>query len=178
MRFLSPAHTLSVELNSTSVHTSVHLSITEVKVCPNIRKCHAAVKQLQSSPTYRDVVKKRKKCSNLNCQSYTFIKPHGRPWRWGGIPQNESEAVESFQKRFSFALSEVSFLKLSKTVTEYEFITKYSTKLIMNETKFIMFLKLYFPGRSKYKKLLGWKYWPDNNTTNSYGKQKLALSLG
>ncbi len=32
-------------------------------------------------------------------------------------------------------MSEVSFLKLSKTVTEYEFITKYSTELIMNETK-------------------------------------------
>ncbi len=46
----------------------------------------------------------------------------------GGIPQNESETVE-------YLLSEVSFLKLSKTVTEYEFITKYSTKLIMNETK-------------------------------------------
>ncbi len=40
---------------------------------------------------------------------------------------------------------EVSFLKLSKTVKEYEFITKYSTKLIMNETKFIMFLKVIFP---------------------------------
>ncbi len=46
----------------------------------------------------------------------------------------ESEAVEYLQKRCFFALSEVSLLKLSKTVTEYEFITKYSTKLIMNET--------------------------------------------
>ncbi len=68
-----------------------------------------------------------------------------------GVPQNESEAVEYLQKRSFFALSKVSFLKLSKTVTEYEFITKYSTKLIMNETKFIMFLKVIFPGRSKYK---------------------------
>ncbi len=63
----------------------------------------------------------------------------------GGIPQNESEAVEFLQKICFFALPEVSFLKLSKTVTEYEFITKYSTKLIMNETKFIMFLKVIFP---------------------------------
>ncbi len=63
----------------------------------------------------------------------------------GGIPQNESEAVEYLPKKIFFALSEVSFLKLPKTVTEYEFITKYSTKLIMNETKFIMFLKVIFP---------------------------------
>ncbi len=53
----------------------------------------------------------------------------------GGIPQNESEVVEYLQKKMLFALSEVSFLKLSQTVTDYEFITKYSTKLIMNETK-------------------------------------------
>ncbi len=53
-----------------------------------------------------------------------------------GIPQNESEAVEYLpKKRNFFALSEVSFLKLSKTVTEYELISKYSAKLIMNETK-------------------------------------------
>ncbi len=58
----------------------------------------------------------------------------------GEIPRNESEGVEYLQKKmFFFVLSEVSFLKLSKTVTEYEFSTKYSTKLIMNETKFIMF---------------------------------------
>ncbi len=44
-----------------------------------------------------------------------------------------------------FARSEVSFLILSKTVTEYEFITKYSTKLILKENKFIMFLKVIFP---------------------------------
>ncbi len=61
----------------------------------------------------------------------------------GGIPQNESEAAEYLQKICCFALSEVYFLKLSKTITE--FITKYSTKLIMNETKFIMFLKVIFP---------------------------------
>ncbi len=47
--------------------------------------------------------------------------------------------LNTSKKRCFFALSEVSFLKLSKTVTEYEFITKYFTKLIMNETKFIMF---------------------------------------
>ncbi len=63
----------------------------------------------------------------------------------GGNPQNESETVEYLKKKNFFALSEVSFLKLSKTVTEYEFITKYSTKLIMNDTKFIMFLKVSFP---------------------------------
>ncbi len=63
----------------------------------------------------------------------------------GGIPQNESEAVEYLKKRCFLALSGVSFLKLSKTVTEYEFITKYSTKLIMHETKFLMFLKVIFP---------------------------------
>ncbi len=63
----------------------------------------------------------------------------------GGIPQNESKAVEYLQKRCFFTLSEVSFLKLSKTVTEYEFITKYSTKLIMNETKVIMFSKVIYP---------------------------------
>ncbi len=63
----------------------------------------------------------------------------------GGIPQNESEAIEYLQKICFSALSEVSFLKLSKTVTEYECISKYSTKLIMNETKFIMFLKVIFP---------------------------------
>ncbi len=39
------------------------------------------------------------------------------------------------KKRCFFALSEVSFQKLSKTVPEYEFITKYLTKLIMNETE-------------------------------------------
>ncbi len=90
----------------------------------------------------------KQQCGNSNCQSDTFIKPsskmadHGGG---GGIHQNESEAVEYFQKRMLFALSEVSFLKLSKTVTEYEFITKYSTILIMSETKFTMFLKLIFP---------------------------------
>ncbi len=52
--------------------------------------------------------------------------------------------LNTSQKRCFFALSEVSFLKLSKTVTEYEFITKY-TKLIMNVTKFIMLLKVLFP---------------------------------
>ncbi len=43
------------------------------------------------------------------------------------------------QKNVLFALSEVSFLKLSKTVAEYEFITKYSTKLIMNELNLLCF---------------------------------------
>ncbi len=42
-----------------------------------------------------------------------------------------------------FALSEVSFLKLSKTVTEYEFITKYSTTLIMKETLFYYVFESY-----------------------------------
>ncbi len=51
--------------------------------------------------------------------------------------------LNTSKKRCVFALSDVSFLKLSKTVTEYEFINKYSTKLIMNETKFIMFFKSY-----------------------------------
>ncbi len=72
------------------------------------------------------------------------LRPRWRTMEVGGIPQNESEAVEYLQKRCPFALSEVSFLKLSKTVTEYDFITKYSTKLIMNETKFIIFLKVIF----------------------------------
>ncbi len=67
------------------------------------------------------------------------LRPRWRTMEGGGIPQNKSEAVEYLQKKNIFALSEVSFLKLSKTVTEYEFITKYSTKLIMNETKFIVF---------------------------------------
>ncbi len=63
----------------------------------------------------------------------------------GGIPQNESEAVEYLQKNMLFfALSEVSFLKVFKTVTEYALITNYF-KLVMNETKFIMFLKVIFP---------------------------------
>ncbi len=84
----------------------------------------------------------------------TFVQDGG-PWRWGGrIPQNESEAVEYLQKKMLFALSEVSFLKLSKTVTEYEFITKYSTKLIMNETKFIMFLKVIFLSEREYVMML------------------------
>ncbi len=54
--------------------------------------------QLQSSLTCRNVIKN--KCGNSNCQSDTFIKPsykmvdHGA----GGIPQNESEAVEYLQK--------------------------------------------------------------------------------
>ncbi len=48
-------------------------------------------------------------------------------------------------KKSFFALSEVSFLKLSEIVTEYVFINKYSTKLIINETKFVMFLKIIFP---------------------------------
>ncbi len=68
----------------------------------------------------------------------------------GGFPRVKVRLVNTSKKGCFFAPSEVSFLKLSKTVTEYEFITKYSTKLIMNEPKFIMFLKLYFPGRSKY----------------------------
>ncbi len=47
-------------------------------------------------------------------------------------------------KKNAFLLCQrYSFLKLSKTVTEYEFITKYSTKLIMNETKFIVVFKSY-----------------------------------
>ncbi len=94
-------------------------------------KMHRIIKstmQLQSSLTCGDVVKK--KCGNSNCQSdtyihQTFVQDRG-PWRWGGgggIPRNEREAVEYLQKKIlfcSFALSEVSFLKLSKTVTEYE----------------------------------------------------------
>ncbi len=63
----------------------------------------------------------------------------------GGFPRRKVWLLNTSKKRCFFALSEVSFLKLSKTVTEYEFITKYFTKLIMNETKFIMFLKVIFP---------------------------------
>ncbi len=63
------------------------------------------------------------------------LRPRWLTMEVGGIPQNESEAVEYLQKICFFAVSDVSFLQLSKTVTEYEFITKYSTKLIMNETK-------------------------------------------
>ncbi len=39
--------------------------------------------QLQSSPTCRDVVKK-KKCGNSNCQSDTFIKPSSKMADHGG----------------------------------------------------------------------------------------------
>ncbi len=63
----------------------------------------------------------------------------------GGFPRMKVRLFKTFKKRCFFALSEDSFLKLSKTVTEYEYITKYSTKRIMNETKFIMFLKVIFP---------------------------------
>ncbi len=49
------------------------------------------------------------------------------------------------QNRCYFALSGVSSLKLFKIwsiiVTEHEFITKYSSKLIINETKFIIVSK-------------------------------------
>ncbi len=98
------------------------------------------------SLTCRDVVKKKK----VVIQTVKVIPSSNLRPRWwtmevGGIPQNDSEAVEYLQKKKLFALLEVSFLKLSKTVIEYEFITKYSTKLIMNETKFIMFLKVIFP---------------------------------
>ncbi len=62
----------------------------------------------------------------------------------GGFPRMKVRLLNTSKKNCFFALSEVSYLKLSKTVTEYEFITKYSTKLIMNETKFIMFLKAIF----------------------------------
>ncbi len=46
------------------------------------RECHAAVKQLQSSLTGGDVVKK--KCGNSNCQSDTFIKPSSNMADHGG----------------------------------------------------------------------------------------------
>ncbi len=63
----------------------------------------------------------------------------------GEFPRMKVRLLNTSKKRCFFALSVVSFLKLSKTVTEYEFITKYSTKLILSETKFIMFLKVIFP---------------------------------
>ncbi len=62
----------------------------------------------------------------------------------GEFPRMKVRLLNTSKKKFFSALSEVSVLKLSKTVTEYEFITKYSTKLIMNETKFIMFLNVIF----------------------------------
>ncbi len=57
----------------------------------------------------------------------------------GGFPRMKVRLLNTPRKRCFFALSDVSFLKLSKTVTEYEFITKYSTKLIMNEINLIFF---------------------------------------
>ncbi len=60
----------------------------------------------------------------------------------GGFPRMKVRLLNTSKKRCFFALSDVSFLKLYKTVTEYELITKYSTKLIMNKTKFNMFLKV------------------------------------
>ncbi len=48
----------------------------------------------------------------------------------GGIPQNKSEAVEYLQKKSIFALSEVSFLNLSETVTEYEFISQGNNTIV------------------------------------------------
>ncbi len=99
---------------------------------------------LRSSPTCRDVVKKKKK-KTVKVIHSSNLRPRLRTMEVRGIPQNENEVVEYLQKRCLFALSEVSFLKLFKTVTEYEFITKYSTKLIKNETKFIMFLRVIFP---------------------------------
>ncbi len=77
------------------------------------RECHAAAKQLQSSLTCRDVVKK-----NVVIQAVKVIPSSNLHPRWwtmevGWIPQNESEAVEYLQKRCFFALSDVSFLKLS-----------------------------------------------------------------
>ncbi len=45
------------------------------------RERHAAVKQLQSSLTCRDVVKKK---GNSNCQSDTFIKPSYKMVDHGG----------------------------------------------------------------------------------------------
>ncbi len=65
--------------------------------------------------------------------------------RGGGFARMKVRLLNTSRTKCFFALSEVSFLKLSKTVAEYEFITKYSTKLTMNETKFIMFLKVIFP---------------------------------
>ncbi len=49
------------------------------------RECHAAAKQLQSSLTCRDVVKK--KCRNSNCQSDTFIKPSSKMVDHGDSPE-------------------------------------------------------------------------------------------
>ncbi len=106
--------------------------------------------QLRSSLTCRDVVKRNVVIQTVKVIPSSNLRPRWRTMEVGGggfwIPQNDSEAVEYLNnKKWFFALSEVSFIKLSKTVTEYEFITKYSTKLIMNETKFIMFLKFIFP---------------------------------
>ncbi len=73
--------------------------------------------QLQSSCkislTCRDVVKK-----NVVIQAVKVIPSSNLHPRWwtmevGWIPQNESEAVEYLQNRCFFALSDVSFLKLS-----------------------------------------------------------------
>ncbi len=70
--------------------------------------------QLQSSLTCRDVAQKIKESGNSNCQSDTFIKPlskmvdHGG----GGIPQNESEAVEYYQKKMLFCSVRGFFFKI------------------------------------------------------------------
>ncbi len=60
------------------------------------RERHAAAKQLQSSLTCRDVVKK----TNVVIQTVKVISSSNLRPRWqtmevgGGVPQNESEAVE------------------------------------------------------------------------------------
>ncbi len=68
-----------------------------------IRELHVAAKQLQSSLTCRDVVKKK----NVVIQTVKVIPSSNLRPRWrtmevgggGGIPQNESEAVEYLKQK-------------------------------------------------------------------------------
>ncbi len=64
------------------------------------------MKQLQSSLTCRDVVKKE---VNVVIQTVKVIPSSNRRPRWqtmevGGIPQNESEVVEYLKKKDAFLL--------------------------------------------------------------------------
>ncbi len=72
-----------------------HRVTQKVKLCKTAdpskcayRERHAAAKQLQSSLTCRDVVKK--KCGNSNCQSDTFIKPSSKMADHGGVGGRDS----------------------------------------------------------------------------------------
>ncbi len=88
---------------------------------------------------------------------YQNLHPRWQTMEVGGFPRVKVGLLNTSKKRCFFALSEVSFLQLSKIVTDMSLWLNILLNWLWMKLNLLCFWKLYYPVRSKYKNLSFWR---------------------